>query len=820
MNHRAGGEGDTTVADLDQPVGDARTRVEARTGSLPRIPKRGAYTEEARLQRLLFAREQAGASLSALQHTSLVPERLTGNVENFIGSVEVPVGLAGPLQFTGEAARGLIYAPLATTEGALVASATRGAIAISRAGGVSTRVIGQRMTRVPSFVFGDVHAAVRFARWVVDHTPQLREQAQRVSGHARLIAVEPMVMGRMVDTSFCYETADAAGQNMTTSCTWHACQWLIRQIDSLPDMPLQSFLIEGAMSGDKKVTFQAFISGRGTRVTAECFLDPSVLSHVLRVTPEQVLKAHERGLAGAMRTGMIGYNVNAANVVAGIFTATGQDIACVHESSLAQLHVERADGGLYASLLLPGLIVGTVGGGTHLPRQNDCLRLMDCAGPGRVARLAEIIAGYCLATDLSTMCAITGGQFVAAHERLGRNRAVRFFVREDLTPGFFEPGLRRVLEDDTATVRAAEPQEAAPGSSIITELTSRRTRKLLGLLPYRLTYRSERAPGEQAVQVMVKVKPLDQEVMLAASSLAALSGARLRDAYDRHKDGLGFSGCHLREHHVYRQSDPRFVRNVPRVYQTFHDEGREAYVLVLERLTGATLMDSADDVAGWGPAEVTAALRGIAEVHAIWYRREEELKQLSWLATPPTAARMTSMSELWEELGRHAFEEFPEWVSAEDLRVQQDLVARIPDWWSEIESLPRTLVHNDFNPRNIALRGQNGASQLCAYDWELATVHLPQHDLAELLCFVLSAESGRDEVDHYVEVHRRALEEESGYAIDAKSWRSGFALCLADLAVNRIPLYLMAHTLHHYGFMERVLRTLRHLMELEWRAIR
>ena len=818
MDHGAGGERDTTVAGPGDPAGDTPARIDVRTGSLPRIPKRGVYSEAARLERLLFAREQAGASLSALQHTSLAPERLTGNVENLIGSVEVPVGLAGPLRFTGEAARGLIYAPIATTEGALVASATRGAIAISRAGGVSTRVIRQRMMRVPLFIFSDVHAAVRFARWVEDHARQLREQAQRVSGHARLTAVEPAVMGRRVDVSFCYETGDAAGQNMTTSCTWHACQWLIRQIEPLPDMRLESFLIDGAMSGDKKVTFQSFISGRGTRVTAECFLDPSVLSHVLHVTPEQALSTHERGLNGAMRAGMIGYNVNAANVVAGIFTATGQDIACVHESSLAQLHVERADGGLYASMLLPSLIVGTVGGGTHLPRQNDCLRLMDCAGPGRAARLAEIVAGYCLATDLSTMCAIGGGQFVAAHERLGRNRTVRWFVRDDLTPAFFEPGLRRVLEDETVTVRAAEPLAAAgPGSSIITELTSRRTRKLLGLFPYRLTYGCERAPGEQAVQVMVKVKPLDQEVMLAASSLAALSGARLREVYDRHKDRLGFSGCHLREHHVYRQSDPRFVRNVPRVYQTFHDEGREAYVLVLERLTDVTLMDSADDVSGWGPAQVEAALRGVAEIHAIWYRREEELKQLPWLAAQPSASSMTSMTELWEELSRHAFEEFPELTSAEDLQARQDLVGSIPDWWSEIESLPRTLVHNDFNPRNVALRGRNGSSQLCAYDWELATLHLPQHDLAELLCFVLAPDCGHDEVDHYVEVHRRALEDASGYEIDAKSWRCGLGLSLADLSVNRIPLYLMAHTLHHYGFMERVLRTLRHLMDLEWR---
>jgi hydroxymethylglutaryl-CoA reductase len=278
--------------------------------------------------------------------------------------------------------------------------------------------------RAPLFVFSDGRGAARFERWVFDHAEELREQTHRVSRHARLISVEPATMGRMVNLSFVYETGDAAGQNMTTSATWHACQWLLRQIHGLNDLRLENFLIEGAMSGDKKVTFQSLVAGRGTRVTAECFLDRSVLSHVLRVTAEDVLKAHGRGLASSLQVGMIGYNVNAANIVAAIFTATGQDIACVHESSLAQLHLEGTRDGLYASLLLPSLIVGTVGGGTHLPRQNDCLQLMDCAGLGKAARLAEVIAGYCLATDISTTSAIAGGQFAMAHERLGRPRAI------------------------------------------------------------------------------------------------------------------------------------------------------------------------------------------------------------------------------------------------------------------------------------------------------------------------------------------------------------------------------------------------------------
>lgn len=787
-----------------------------RPPQIPIVPKRGVYTEAARLERLSFVREHIGRRIDSLDRTTLLPESLTGNIENLIGAVEVPVGAAGPLWFRGHEATGLILAPLATTEGALVASATRGAIAISRSGGVTAHVIGQRMMRVPLFVLSDLRGAIRFADFVRSHVEEIRQQALRVSRHAKLLSVEPALMGHMVNVSFLYDTADAAGQNMTTSCTWHACQWLMEQVKGSRDMTLDSFLIEGAMSGDKKVTFQSLIAGRGTRVTAECILNKHVLSHVLRVTPDQVLKAHERGLAGSVQVGMIGYNINVANIIAAIFTATGQDIACVHESSLAQLHLERADDGIYASMLLPSLIVGTVGGGTHLARQNDCLRIMDCAGPGRRGRLAEIIAGYCLATDLSTMCAITGGQFAAAHERLGRNRAVRWFGQEDLNEAFFEPGLRRALDDESIEVCRQRPLEAgSTGCSIITELTARRVNKRIGLFPYELTYRSARDQTVKSLEVMVKLKPLDEEVILAANGLAAMSGARLRESHDQFKDRTGLAGCHIRELGVYQQSDLRFRRNVPAVYETFRDDSREAYVLVMERLAGMTLMDSADDVSSWGAEHVEAALRGIGEAHAVWYRREEELKQQPWLGPFPSSESMTAMMELWQALGAHAFEEFPEWVSSEDLTVHHRLVQSIPSWWSEIEAMPRTLIHNDFNPRNIAFRGRDGSLQLCAYDWELATLHLPQHDLAELLSFVLTPETTREEVDRYVEVHRLALQDASGYEVDLDLWRSGFRLCLADLAVNRIALYFMAHTFRHYGFMERVVRTLRRLIVLE-----
>ncbi|MCP4657019.1 MAG: hydroxymethylglutaryl-CoA reductase, partial [bacterium] len=188
----------------------------------PRIPGRGHYTESARLERLRWARQRTGTELLHLESTGLTPERLTGNIENLIGGVEVPVGLAGPLWFRGRSVSGLVLAPFATTEGSLVASATRGATALSRSGGVTAQVLAQRMLRVPLFVLSDLDAAYAFASWVESHQEEIRAQTLLVSGHAELRQIEPFQVGNMVHLRFIYETGDAAGQNMTTACTWKA----------------------------------------------------------------------------------------------------------------------------------------------------------------------------------------------------------------------------------------------------------------------------------------------------------------------------------------------------------------------------------------------------------------------------------------------------------------------------------------------------------------------------------------------------------------------------------------------------------------------
>ncbi len=793
-----------------------------------KIPARGIYTEAARLERLEWLKARTGdPDLSALAVTRLSPERLTGNIENLIGAIEVPVGLAGPLHFNGEHAIGPIYAPFATSEGALVASATRGATAITRSGGVTTRVVAQRMMRVPLFTLSNIHGAARFCAWMRDHMDAIRAQVATVSRHANLLSCLPNMLGKMVHVTFLYETGDAAGQNMTTSCTWQACQWIMTQFKDDPTVVFENFLIEANVSGDKKVTYKSFMAGRGIRAVAECVIDREVCRQVLKTTPEAMAATYTSMIAGSIQVGMVGFNVNVANVLGGIFPATGQDMACIHECSLGQLSISVADGDLYASMVMPALIVGTVGGGTHLPAQKALLQMMGCYGLGKVPRLAEIIVGYSLALDISTMAALATGEFASAHEKLGRSRLVRWLQKEELTAPFFEPALQRALGDAALRLETITADSLEMGSSIITELTARKVNKLVGHFPFDFRYRTGDG-AEHSAAVVVKVKPLDEEVVLMINSIAQMCGGLLASAHSKHRHRTGFVGCHTRELALYEERDPRFTRIAPKVYGTIRDDEREMYVVVMEKLDDTVLMNSADNPSGWTREHIEAALRGIGTFHGIWYGREEELKAQPWLGPYPTVESMTDMRDLWDALMVHGSEEFPELVSEDELELMRDLVKALPDWWTNIEQMPRTLIHNDFNPRNICFRvpppvttntdgqPQSRASyELVAYDWELATLHLPQHDLAELLCFVLPDNTTSADVDHYLDVHRQALMASSGRHIDWHEWREGYRFALRDFCVNRVCLYLMAHTARRYRFMRRVVRSARTLLLLE-----
>ena len=776
------------------------------------IPGRGLHTEEARQERLHHLRNRTGAQLRSLERMTLSAPSLSSNVENLVGSVEVPVGVAGPLLLSGRAVRGMCYLPLATTEGALVSSATRGALALTASGGVRAEVLERRMTRAPLFAFRDFAPAAAFCAWLAGEVPAMRERTRDVSRHAELLDVQTVRLGPNVVVRLAFRTGDAAGQNMTTACAWHLCRWIAGRLRDRPDLAPEACYVESNASLDKKIGAAAG-GGRGLRVVASATLRDDVCRRVLKVPAARLLWAYQRSMEAALQAGMVGHNVNAANVVAGAFIATGQDVACVHESSVAQLVVQECPAGVQASLTLPSLVIGTVGGGTHLPRQQDLLDLAGCAGEGKVERLGEIIAGFCLALDLSTLAAVVGGQFASAHERMGRNRPRPVFSEKELGAAFFEPGLRQALDDPSLAVEAALPLPGvALDGGLLGEMTRLRNRRAVGLFPRRITFRSPRhGPGTR--DVLVRVKPLDEEVLLMAATVAQMCGGRLGELARRHAGWSGLAGTHRRELGVYRQVDPRFTRHAPAVLGVVEDEKRDLFAVVLELLGDVDLRDCVADRRGWTPAHVEAAIRGIAEVHSIWYGREEELREQPWLGRP--GGDPAQALELWAEILSYAADEFPAWFPGPERLLHAQALAALPASAAERAQLPRTLIHGDFNPRNLAFRRDADGPRLCAWDWELAAVEVPQRDLAEILAFVLTPDARREEVDARVELHRVELEHHAGRAIDPQSWRRGYQLALLDLLAIRLGFYLLAHAFRACPFLERVLATTRHLLRLE-----
>lgn len=787
---------------------------EKNTPSFGKIPDRGVYTESARQNRLKFIESISGHTFETIRKSQLKANRLAGNIENHIGGVEVPLGLAGPLLFNGKNVSGPIYAPFATSEGALVASASRGSLLLSESGGVTTRIISQRMIRVPMFVMDSLDSALFFSDWLKHHVNELQQAVNKVSSHARLMNVDITLTGRVIHASFVYSTGDAAGQNMTTAATWHACQWALSQAKFFKGVVVENFLIDSGLSGDKKVNFKSFIEGRGTKVVAEAFIPGDILQRVMKVSPHQLVTYYNSGLAALIQAGTIGSNINVANTIAAIFTATGQDIACVHESSLANLYLEEHDGGVYATMMLPSLIVGTVGGGAGLPMQSECLKMLDCFGAHKSARFAEIIGGFCLALDLSTMSALVNGTFVKAHERLGRNRPVQWFKQQEISEDFLTKILREGLQNESILVSdLAQTNNFTAADSIITELTARNQEKFLGLYPYKFHYQQDGVVHE--AEVIVKSKPMDLEVILLANKMAGMCSSALGDLYDRYKMRNESNGCHLRELAIYRQDHPLFVKNTPKYYGSYQDDAREAYVVVIDRIQKPLLIGKPDQPELWKRPYIEAAIRGMAELHSIWYGKKTELQEKPWIGFVHDAKSMAEQKALMREMIRHASIESPLLVSPEILRRNYQYIDSVEKWWLELSSMGQTLIHNDFNPRNIAITGTEASPQLCIFDWELATIQVPQHDLAEFLTFVTGESTSAEDIADYVELHRSTLSSLIGSDLDKESWRRGYELCLQDLAINRIAMYLMAHTFKYYNFMDHIVTNNTRLINIE-----
>jgi hydroxymethylglutaryl-CoA reductase (NADPH) len=309
---------------------------------------------------------------------------------------------------------------LATTEAALVASYSRGCQVIGESGGCATITLAEGVSRAPGFVFSNLREVGTFVAWVLEQKEEFTREAEATTRHGKLLDMRFTIEGNHVYLTFEFYTADASGQNMVTIATQAICDYIDQHTPVRP----RFLFVESNLSGDKKASAQSFQGVRGRKVVAEVIVPAGVIQKRLHTTADTMEEYWRVSALGGVQSGTIGVQGHYANGLAALFLATGQDVACVSEAAVGITRFEaRPDGGLYAAVTLPNLIVGTVGGGTKLPTQSACLDILGLRGAGHGRALAEVAAALALAGELSIIGALSAGHFSRAHEKLARHKA-------------------------------------------------------------------------------------------------------------------------------------------------------------------------------------------------------------------------------------------------------------------------------------------------------------------------------------------------------------------------------------------------------------
>jgi hydroxymethylglutaryl-CoA reductase (NADPH) len=338
----------------------------------------------------------------------------TRNCENMIGAVQVPLGVAGPLKIEDKN----YYIPLATTEGALVASVNRGCKAITQSGGATVGSHRIGATRGPVFRVENFKESKKLHMFFQEKFESLKEVAEKTSHHLTLTKITSRGIGRYHYARFVFDTQDAMGLNMVTIATDAIVSYIKETIG------ISCISLSGNFCVDKKPAWQNIVMARGIEVWAEVVLSKKVLSEVLKTSAQKVYDVWlAKCMMGSAASGSMAFNAQFANIVAAVFLATGQDIAHVTEGSLGVTTAEVIEGDLYMSVHLPDLMVGTVGGGTGLATQKEALSLLGVAGgnSGKHAQtFAEIVGAAVLAGEISLLSSLEQGSLATAHKTLGR----------------------------------------------------------------------------------------------------------------------------------------------------------------------------------------------------------------------------------------------------------------------------------------------------------------------------------------------------------------------------------------------------------------
>lgn len=379
------------------------------------LPPRG-YKKEDTEKRKKWLEDTTGYHLNEAGPDN--PEDLKGIIENHVGFMHLPMAIAGPLFINGTYAKGKYYIPLCTVEGTLTVSMTRGLFLTHLSGGIKTQHIKQEISRSPIFIFSDIDKTIPFITWINNNFEKIRGIAESTTKHGKLLRIDKYPSQNSVILDFVYSTAEASGQNMVTIATHKACNYIKENYNDSDEF---KYYIESNFNGDKNPAYKSLLLGRSHFVVASALIEEKYLRRILRVSAKEYVEGWAQCTRGSQEAGIFGMNMHVANALTAIYLATGQDAACVVENAGGIISYEvRNSDSLYATLTMPSITVGTVGGGTRLKQARKNLEMLGCTGKDSSKKLAEIVCACALALELSLGGAIVTDEFAFAHSKYGR----------------------------------------------------------------------------------------------------------------------------------------------------------------------------------------------------------------------------------------------------------------------------------------------------------------------------------------------------------------------------------------------------------------
>ncbi len=341
----------------------------------------------------------------------------TRHCEHMIGVTQVPLGVAGPLKYrTLQSPFQEVYLPLATTEGALIASINRGCKAIVESGGAVVDSYDVGATRGPVFYTKNLKESDRLNIFLDAHLKEMQQLVRVTSNHCTLKKIFSRGVGQYRFVRFVFDTQDAMGLNMVTIATEKIAQYIEEKTG------IVCVSLSGNYCVDKKPSWLNAIEGRGSKVWAEVVIPETVIKSILKTTAQNIYDVWiSKCMMGSVMSGSMGYNAQFANVLAAVFLATGQDIAHVIECSIGITTTEVRGKDLYVSVYLPDLLVGTVGGGTELATQKEALQILGVYGKDK-KQFVGIIGAAVLAGEISLLASLAEGTLAKAHIKLARGK--------------------------------------------------------------------------------------------------------------------------------------------------------------------------------------------------------------------------------------------------------------------------------------------------------------------------------------------------------------------------------------------------------------